>query len=159
MTTEALRSGFDLLSTIWPNQFADQDDLTRQMAGYSLALADMAGEAFIAACKLAMRRCKYFPKPVELEELAEEAVERGRRDRIILLDDYRARQAAAEGQRLLGPGQISEEQAAANRERLAALAAETLAAIRAGGEKVRLEGQARRAANRRAGRRLGHSSP
>lgn len=158
MTTGALRSGFDILRACWPGRFADQGDLTRTMAAYAAALGDLSDEAWLGACRAALRTCRFFPVPAELLELAEAAAEEAQRGRLRAMEDARLRSAIMDGQRLLAAGVLTEEMAAANRERYAAMAAETLAAIKAGGEKVRAERRAEFWTGRAGRRRRGGES-
>ena len=140
MTEAALTRGMAVLFTMWPHRATDRETVTAQTALYREALGELSDEAWLGACKAAIRFCKHWPVPVELAELAEAHADATSRERIADADQRRIAAATDHAQRLLTAGVITEEQAAERRERLAALAAETMAAIRAGGVKAAAKG-------------------
>lgn len=128
MTETALAQGMGLLFLMWPHRAESSATVGALRSLYREAMGELSDAAWLAACRSAIRTCTHFPVPAELIALAESAAE----------DAYRHRIMAEAQPRpyLLPSGEISEEQAAANRERLAQMTAETLAAIRHGGEQA-----------------------
>lgn len=136
MTTEALKRGFNLLTAVWPSRYASQAELRAGMVVYADLLGGLTDTDWLAACRQAATTCKFFPVPAELLEIASEIADRLCYERLARLDQARHEQAITDTNRLLSAGTVTEEQAAANRERYAAKVAEAVAAARAGGQKA-----------------------
>jgi hypothetical protein len=75
--------------------------------------------------------------PVELRELAEGAAETASLERIQTAEQQRIGAAHADIRRLLTAGTVTEEDAAANRQRYDRMVSDTLLAIREAGERTR----------------------
>jgi hypothetical protein len=103
---------------------------------YGDVLADLNDAAWLGACERALGTCKFFPVPAELRELAEDVADTTMRERLTVTDQARITTANQHGQRLLTAGVVTEETAAERRERFAAMAAETVTAIREAGERA-----------------------
>lgn len=111
--------------------------MVRALTGlYREALGELSDDAWLGACKAAVRSCRHFPVPAELLELADDYADAASRERVVAAERRRIDAAIDHGQRLLTAGVVTEDVAAERRERLAAMATETLAAIREGGAKA-----------------------
>jgi hypothetical protein len=136
VTETALAQGMAVLFTMWPHRATDRETVAAQTALYREALGELSDAAWLGACKAAIRSCEFFPMPVVLEKLAEDVAETTMRERLTTSDQARIAAADQHGQRLLTAGVVTEETAAERRERFAAMAAETVTAIREAGERA-----------------------
>lgn len=58
------------LDALWQTLCSDKGVMPLETQRcYALALEDLGADAIETACRLAMRNCKWFPKPVELREM------------------------------------------------------------------------------------------
>jgi hypothetical protein len=141
LTDHALTTGLGLLLVLWPHRADSSETVAALRLVYREALGDLTDAAWLGACAAAMRQHRHFPMPVELRELAEGVADSTYRDRVATVERQRIDTATRDGHRLLTAGTINEEQAAANRDRYNRLAADTLRAIRDGGQRAQTEGR------------------
>lgn len=141
MTEDALTKGLAWLFVLWPHRADSSQTVAAMRLLYREALGDLTDAAFLAGCAAAVRTCRHFPVPAELRDLAEQEADAAYRDGIQAHEQRHLLAAAQHGQRLLTAGVVDEAQAERNRQRLARMAGDTLRAIRAGGERARVEGR------------------
>jgi hypothetical protein len=105
------------------------------MVIYADLLGDINDAAWLAACRAAATTCRFFPVPAELVALAEECADGATRDQLTVIDRQRIDQAITDTNRLLASG-LTGEKAEENKAWYEARFAETIAIIRANGEKA-----------------------
>jgi hypothetical protein len=118
------------LCILWPHRV---NDLTELIQVYSPALADLTPGELGDAVGMAVMECKFFPTPAELRAFAKP--KREPEAEFDLIAGARANQAVNSLPQL--PPGMTEAQAAARRLDWERLKADTLAAIRAGGDAVK----------------------
>jgi hypothetical protein len=111
--TDADREAFAANMTVLAETLGEPMTMGR-IAGYCAALEDVNPECLHFGLSRAMRECKFFPKPVELRELGEQAPAWRR------LQDARRGELEARQVKALGPG-LTDEQIQANIAKLKAV--------------------------------------
>ena len=112
MTEDALKQGLAVLLALWPHRATDPQTVALLRSIYRDALDELSDEAWLLACRAAVRTCVHFPMPVELRELAEAEAERSMDERH-RANEQRLLVAAASGATLqLTAGTVTPEQAA-----------------------------------------------
>lgn len=139
MTRTALAQGMSILMLMWSHRATDAATVRDLTSLYGEILSDLSDEAWLSACRAAVRTCKHFPVPAELIDLAEAAADTAYQERITAVERQRINTATVDGIRLLSAGSIGEEQAAANQQRLSRMAADTLKTIRENGQRAQEE--------------------
>lgn len=130
MTDAALAQGMALLFVLWPHRAESSEGVAALRSIYQETLGELSDDAWLGACKTALKTCTHFPMPAELYDLALDFAEAASTERIRLAAVARNQEIAAMDQRALTEGRITEEQAAQNKQKYDRGVADTLRKLR-----------------------------
>jgi hypothetical protein len=102
-----------------------------QLAIYRDACGALSDEAWLAACRVALSTCEFFPMPVKLTEFAEAYAEDKTRQQIDRLEFQRIAESNAEVRLALGAGEMSADEAQARQETIKRRVADIASQLRA----------------------------
>jgi hypothetical protein len=112
MTENSLNQGLAMLLTLWPHRATDASTVALLRSLYHEALAELSDDAWLLACRAAVRACIHFPMPAELLDLAGMEAERSMNERHLVNEQRRLQSATVGADHLLTAGTLTPEQIA-----------------------------------------------